>query len=178
MGPDAIVQVVAGVMTPLISLITFFSRRTRLRSEIRENLSLLQELEKDDILREHSPAAFLLRGKITLDAARLAGQPLGTQKNPIPWGSVSFAAIASAGLSYLTYYINRNTFVWYSLIPAVPAFLLAVSTWGMFLNRETPPSEEPESSDNTSEKSIDSESHEQTAEGAQSTPDTTGDSAP
>jgi hypothetical protein len=141
-NPDAIVQVVAGVATPLISLITFFSRRRRLRNEIRENLALLQELDKDEILK-HS--AMWLRGKIEIDVAKLAGFPLGTPKKPISWGSVTFASLACAGLSYWAYSIDRNVFVWYSLIPAVFAFLFAVSVYGMCINREIPPSEEVQS---------------------------------
>ena len=129
-------------MTPLITLITYFSQNKRRRAEIRENLALLQELEQDELLKEHSPAALWLRGKITLDVAKLAGVPLGTQKKPVPKGSVAFCLLAFAGLSYWTYYINRNSFVWYSVISGVFAFLFAVSAWGMFLNREIPPSEE------------------------------------
>ena len=52
MDADTLVQVIAGVMTPLISLATYFSRRTRLRHSVRENLALVQELDKDDILNK------------------------------------------------------------------------------------------------------------------------------
>lgn len=143
MNPDSIAQAAFSVVTPLITLITFFSRRKRLRNEIRENLSLLEELDKDNVLKEQTPASMWLRGKIVIDVAKLSGQPLGTLKKPVPKGSVIFAAVLCAGLSYLTYYIDRNGFVWYSVIPGVIAFLLAVSILGMFTDREIPSSEEP-----------------------------------
>jgi hypothetical protein len=57
MGLDVIAQTMISVVTPLITLITFFSRRRRLRNEIRENLSLLIEFDKDEVLKEHTPAA-------------------------------------------------------------------------------------------------------------------------
>lgn len=142
MNPDAIAQTVAAIAAPLISLITFFSRRRRLRNEIRENLALIQELEQDEVLHEHSPAAMMLRGKVTVDVARLAGQPLGTPKKPIPWGSVVFAGLLCAGLAFLTYLLNYKGFSWFSLIPGVLAFLLGLSVWGMFINRELPPVDE------------------------------------
>ena len=130
-------------MTPLATLITFFSRRRRLRNEIRENLSLLIELDKDEILKEHSPAAMWLRGKVVIDVAKLSGQPLGTPKKPVPKGGLILAALLCAGLSYWTYYMNRNAFVWYSLIPGAFAFVFAISILGMFTDREIPSSEEP-----------------------------------
>lgn len=142
MNPDTLVQAIAGVMTPLITLITFFSRRRRLRNEIRENLALIEKLDKDEILKDHSPASIWLRGKVTLDVAKLSGQPLGTPKKPVPKGSVFISSILCIGLSCWTYYLNRNGFTWYSLIPGVFAFLFAVSVYGMFINREIPPTEE------------------------------------
>jgi hypothetical protein len=160
MSPDAITQAVVSVVTPLITLITFFSRNKRLRSEIRENLSLLAELDKDEILKEHTPASFWLRGKIAIDVAKLSGQPLGDLKKPIPVGSVIFAGALCAGLSFLTYYIDRNSLMLYSLIPGVFAFLLAVSMLGMITNREILPPEE----------STESQSSGQAADAVTSTP--------
>ena len=138
-NPDTLVQAIAGVVASLISLITFFSRRRRLRNEIRENLALVQELDKDEILKEHSPASLWLRGKITIDVAKLSGQPLGTPKKPVSKSSVFFSSVLCLGLSYWTYDINCYAFAWYSLIPGVFAFLFAVSVYGMFVNREIPP---------------------------------------
>jgi hypothetical protein len=170
MNPDTIAQAVAVVLTPLVSLIGYFSRRRRLRGEIRDNLSLLQELDRDDVLREHSQASAWLRGKITVDVAKLSGQPLGTPKKPVPKGSVVFASLLCVGLSFWTYYINRNGFLWYSIFPAVFAVLLAISVFGMFIGRELPPSEEAPSkehdpslvvsaSENSRPKTHASESH-------------------
>jgi hypothetical protein len=150
MNPDAIAQAVVVVLTPLVSLIGYFSRRRRLRGEIRDNLSLLQELDKDDVLREQSPVSMWLRGKITIDVAKLSGQPLGTPKKPVPKGSVVFASLLCMGFSFWTYYINRDLFHWYSVFPGIIAVLLALSVFGMFIGRELPPSEEASSKEHDS----------------------------
>jgi hypothetical protein len=137
--PESIAQAVTAVLAPLITLIGLASRRRRLRNDIRENLALLQEIDKDEILRDHSPASGWLKGKVVLDVAKLAGQPLGTPKKPIPKGSMAFAGVLAIGFSYLTYYIVRNGFVWYSVFPGIVAFLLFVSIFGMFTERDVPP---------------------------------------
>lgn len=139
MNPDTIAQAVAAVLAPLITLIGLASRRRRLRNTIRENLLLLQELQKDEVLREHTPACGWLQGRIALDIAKLAGQPLGTPTKPIPKGSVVFAVILGAGFSFWAYYIVRNGFVWYSVFPGIAAFLMFVSVFGMVTNRDLPP---------------------------------------
>jgi hypothetical protein len=47
---------------------------------------LLRDLEKDEIFRTHTPTYGWLAGKIVIDIAKLAGEPLGARKKPIPWG--------------------------------------------------------------------------------------------
>jgi hypothetical protein len=152
-NPNLIAKAVAVVMAPLISLVTFFSKTRRLRNEIRENLSLIQELDKDAILQEHSPAAMWLRGKVTIDVAKLTGQSLGNDKKPVPKTSVILGSICCIGLSYWTYYLNRNTFNWYSIITGVFAFLSSMLVYGSFLDREIIPPEDrvetSESADNS-----------------------------
>src|SRR5262245_38672772 len=106
------------------------SRRRRLRNEIRDNLSLLQELQKDEALRDHTTAAGWMQGKVALDVTKLAGVPLGTPKKPIAKGSVAFAGILALGFSFWTYWIDRNGFVWYSVFPGIAAFLFWVSIFG------------------------------------------------
>jgi hypothetical protein len=138
-NPDTIAQTVAAVLAPLITLIGLASRHRRLRSAIRENLALLEELQKDEVLREHTPACGWLQGKVALDVAKLAGQPLGTPKKPIPKGSAVLAVILGAGFSFWTYYIVRDGFVWYSVFPGIAAFLMFVSIFGMFTDRDLPP---------------------------------------
>jgi hypothetical protein len=54
-SPESIVQTVAAAVAPLITLIGLMSRRRRLLGEIRDNLSLLQEIQKDEVLSEHTP---------------------------------------------------------------------------------------------------------------------------
>lgn len=138
-NPATITQAVAAILAPLITLIGLASRRRRLRNEIRDNLSLLRELEKDEIFRDHTPTCGWLAGKIVVDTAKLTGEPLGVRKKPIPKGSVAFAAVLFVGFSFWTYYIDRNGFVWYSVFPGIFAFLMLVSINGMIFNRDLPP---------------------------------------
>lgn len=140
---DAIVQAVTAIATPLAAVATVLSRRQRLRKDIRENLSLAEEIEKNRILREHTPTVLWIHGKITLDVARLTGQKLGTPKKPIPVGSFILAAITCTGFGLWTYLIVRDGFQWYSVFPGVASALAFISILGMLMNRELPPDQDP-----------------------------------
>ncbi len=144
MNPTTIIQAAAAILAPLATLIGLASRRRRLRAEIRDNLSLVKDLEQDLVLRDHSPATGWLKGKIVIDVAKLSGYPLGTPKKPIPKGAVAWAVIFATGFGFLTYYIVRNGFVWYSVFPGIVAFLFVVSIIGMYTNRELPASTDDE----------------------------------
>src|SRR5262245_33612825 len=123
MDVEGVLQAGTTILTPLAAVVGLLSRKRRWRNEIRENLSLVQELDKDEVLREQTPASMLLRGKILLDVAKFSGQPLGTPKKPVSKGAVAFAAVLVIGFSYWTYYINRDGFAWYSIFPGTAAFL-------------------------------------------------------
>lgn len=129
------------VLAPLGTVIGLGSRRRRLRTEIRENLELLRELQTDAVLRDHTPAAAWLQGRVAIDIAKLAGHELGTPKKPIPWGSLIVALLLSAGFALWTHLLTRDGFVWYSVFPAGAALLMIVSVVGMLTNRELPPEE-------------------------------------
>ncbi len=139
MNVTAVAQAVATIATPVGALAGYFSREKRLRNRIRDNYSLLQDLEKNDVLREHTPIPTWLNGKIAIDVARLSGQPLGTPKKPIPKGGLTLAATILIAFTAWTYYIVHNAFVWYSVFPGLVAALMAVSILGMFTDRELPP---------------------------------------
>jgi hypothetical protein len=138
LNPTSIIQAATAILAPLITLVGLASRRRRLRAEIRDNLSLVKDLEQDEVLRDHSPVAGWLKGKIVVDVAKLSGYPLGTPKKPIPKSAVTWAAFFVAGFGFLTYYIDRNEFVWFSVFPGIVAFLFGVSILGMCTNRELP----------------------------------------
>ncbi|RAN79318.1 hypothetical protein B5P43_15520 [Bacillus sp. SRB_336] len=109
-----------------------------MRSEVQDNLALIEEIKKDQLLSQHSPAIGMLSGKIVLDVAKLSGQPFGVQKKPIPWGGVIWAAVFGIGLGWWAYLIDRNGFVWYSVFPGTAAFLFLLSILGMTTNRQIP----------------------------------------
>ncbi|WBB95270.1 hypothetical protein O7543_29475 [Solwaraspora sp. WMMA2080] len=127
----------------MAAIATVLSRRQRLRKDIRENLALVEEIEKNDTLREHTPTALWIHGRITIDVARLTGQKLGTPKKPIPVGSLIFTIILCVGFGLWTYYIAHDGFEWYSVFPGVASALMIIAALGMFTNRELPPDQDP-----------------------------------
>ncbi|MFJ4004259.1 hypothetical protein ACIPWL_12485 [Streptomyces sp. NPDC090023] len=142
--PESIANAAATVIASLGTLIGIASRRKRWRNDIRENLSLAEELEKNSLLRDQTPAVVWLNTKIALDVAKLSGQSLGTPKKPIPWGSVFFSTLLAASFGYWTYWLNTGGFVWYSVLPGVITFLMVMSAYGSFLNREILPNSDDE----------------------------------
>lgn len=138
---EAITKASITAGAPLLTLIGFGSRRSRLRGEIRENLSLVGEIEKHELLRDHTLASAWLQGRITLDVARLSGQALGTPKAPIKIGSIVTSVVLGLVFGAWCYLIDRNGFVWYSVFPGLVAGLMTISILGQLTNRELPPSE-------------------------------------
>jgi hypothetical protein len=143
---NSVVQAVVAIAAPIGALIRIGGRRRRLRHEIRENLDLLGEIQKNEVLSQQSPAAGWLHGRITLDVARLAGVRLGPDKTPIPWGSVIFASLLAIAFGVWTFYLDRHGFVWYSVFPGVIAAMLVISVLGMTTDREKPPEEASDAS--------------------------------
>lgn len=139
---EAITKAVVAVVVPLATLIGVGGRRARLRREVRDNLAVVRELEQDPVLRDHTPAAAWLQGKIAVDVARLAGHRLGTPKKPIPWGTVIVTLLLTIGFAAWAWYINRGGFVWYSAFPGLAAALLFISMLGQFAGRELPPDDD------------------------------------
>lgn len=138
MDLDAIAKAAITVGAPLAGLIGLGGGRRRLRAEIRDNLALVDELQKDPIFSQHTPTVGWLAGKIVVDIARLAGQPLGPKKKRIPWGSIVSAALLGLGTGLWTYAIDREGFLWYSVFPGTFALAMFISIWGMFINRQLP----------------------------------------
>lgn len=139
MDPETIAKAAVTVVTPLAALIGVGGRRRRLRTQIRENVALLEEVKKDAVLRDHTPAPGWLSAQIAVDIARLTGQALGKRKKkPVPWGSVVLAGLLALGFGAWTIYINHRGFAWYSIFPGVTASLFGISVIGMFTNRQLP----------------------------------------
>ncbi|MFI7022224.1 hypothetical protein ACIBMZ_05820 [Micromonospora sp. NPDC049900] len=139
MNIETVVQAATAIAAPAAAIAGLSSRKRRLRAEIRDNLALAGELDQNNILREHTPVSVWMHGRIALDVARLTGQSLGTPKKPIPKTSVFFTSVFVIMFAGWTYLLNRDGFIWYSIFPALAAFLLAVSVFGMLLNRQLPP---------------------------------------
>ncbi|WP_143202984.1 hypothetical protein [Streptomyces sp. CB02460] len=138
MTPEGIANAVVSVLAAAGTLAGITSRNRRRRNEIKENLSLAEELQKNTILREHTPAVAWLHGKIALDVARLSGQPIGAPKKPIPKGGLVFATLFFLAFGGWTYWLDKDGFVWYSLVTGAIATSGLISILGMTTNREIP----------------------------------------
>lgn len=138
MDLETVAKAGAVIITPLLAVVSFGARRRHLRSEVQDNLALIEEIKKDKLLSQHSPAIGMLSGKIVLDVAKLSGQPFGDQKKPISWSAVIWATVFAVGFGWWTYWIDRNGFVWYSIFPGTAAFLFLISILGMTTNRQIP----------------------------------------
>ncbi len=139
MTPESMVQAAVATITSLGTVAGVAGRRRRLRGEIKENLVLIGDLEKSEVLREHTPVVGWLQGKVMLDVAKLANVKLDTGKTPIAWGSVASTAILLVVFGGWTYWIDRDGYVWYSVFPGIVAFLMFIAILGLTTNRQKPP---------------------------------------
>jgi len=138
---ESIVKAGLAIGAPLATVVGFGGRNRRLRHDIRENLALVDEVEKHAPLREVSLSSAWLQGRVALDIAKLTGQDFGARKKPIQWSSVLFAFLLSAGFAAWTYWIVRDGFIWYAVFPGIAATLFGIAVLGMFTNRDLPPEE-------------------------------------
>lgn len=138
---DDLLKAVLSIGTPLATVIGVGGRRSRLRRHIRENVAVLKLIDEDPGLSQHTPARGWLEGRIAVDVAKLAGQPLGTPKKPIPVGSLIFSVVVAVVFGAWTYFLDVHGFVWYSVFPALVSLLMLIAILGMTTNRELPESE-------------------------------------
>jgi hypothetical protein len=138
---EGITKTALTIGAPLATVVGIGSHKRRLRGEIRDNLALAEQIAESQALSSLGLAAGWLHGRIALDIARLTDQKLGENKKPVPWGSVFVAATLAIVFGFWTYWLNRDTFVWYSTFPGCVAALFAIAVAGMFLNRDQSPEE-------------------------------------
>ncbi|SEG46255.1 hypothetical protein SAMN05216223_105314 [Actinacidiphila yanglinensis] len=161
MTPESIANAAVSVIGSFGALAGVLSRNKRLRGNIRDNLRLLDELQANSVIRDHTPAITWLSGRVALDVARLAKQPLGNPKRPISKGGVTLATVVAAGFGLWTYTLDKGGFVWYSLFPGTVVAITLFSILGMTTNREIPQDEgEPAKSELPTARSGDSDSAE------------------
>jgi hypothetical protein len=123
------------------ALFKFGARQAAHRDHIRGDLALIQDVEKNDFLRENTAALAWLHGKVVVDIAKLAHVSLGTKKRPLNIPSLIFSGLGSLGFGWWTYSLNSAGFSWPSLITGLLAVLFMMSFSGLFMNREIPPDE-------------------------------------
>jgi hypothetical protein len=144
MDVETVAKAALAIGAPLATVIRLGGRQRRLRNDIRENLALVEDVEKHDLLRNYSLASGWLQGRIALDVARLTGQQLDNPKKPINKGSLVFGLILTLAFAAWTYSLNRDAFVWYSVFPGVVAVVCGLAVVGMFTDREVPQEDDSE----------------------------------
>jgi hypothetical protein len=155
-----IMQGTAALLNPLTAAIDFLTPQRRVRGNVRDNLALLQELEKDDALRETEAPAWL-REQIVRDVARLSRQVQEAPKKPIEWGSLLAYIVFVAGFGFWTYWLNRNAYDWHSVLTGTVALLFMFAVLGSVTSREVPekpevpkPADDPASDDSGSTEDV------------------------
>lgn len=123
------------------ALFKFGARQAANRDQIRGTLALIQDVEKNDFLRDNTAALAWLQGKVVVDIAKLAHVSLATEKQPLNIPSLLVTGLGSLGFGWWTYSLNSTGFAWPSLITGLLAILFMMSFSGQFLNREIPPNE-------------------------------------
>lgn len=136
MNVEGILKAGLAVAVPLLTAVGIGSRRSRLRNEIRENLALVEEVQKHALLNDHTLSSAWLQGRIATDIARLTGQTGGKRKKPVEKGSAVLALVLALAFGCWTWFIDRNGFIWYSVFPGTVSALMAISFWGHFVNRD------------------------------------------
>lgn len=136
---EKLLGTLGAIAASAFALFKFGARQKALREQIRGDLELIEELQKNSVLRQQTGTIAWLHGKVVVDVAKLARVPLGTRKRPIQWGSLSFAVIVALGFGWWTYDISKDGFAWPSLLTGLVAALFALSATGMLMNRQVAP---------------------------------------
>lgn len=125
-----LINAIAQALAAILEKIGIIGRARR-RAGIEEDLKLLRDLEAFPAFGPGTFSHTALSNKIILEVAMLAGVDLRTTRRDIPWSSVVFAALLSAGFGYWTAVLNESGFRWYSSFPGIFAGLMFISILGM-----------------------------------------------
>lgn len=106
----------------------------RRREGVRKDLQLLKELEEQKF-GSNSQAHQLLTERINYEVASLCRTKEPGRK--IPWSSVLVSVIFWGLLGYLTWWFNKDGFVWYSLFSGGAAAVMFIATLGMLFGSES-----------------------------------------
>ena len=129
---------VADFLAAISRSISFIGRDARRRSEIREDLRLLEELDASPHLDDDNKRVtrFWLNNHVVLRVAEYSRVDLRTVRRKVPWSSVILCSCIWIPLGWLTFHLVERGYGWRAAFPAVPAAFFAVATLGMLFNAE------------------------------------------
>jgi hypothetical protein len=96
--------------------------RPRRRASIHADLKLLADLRNVPEIGTGTPAYQALLDHIAAETMKLAGSDTKAPRPPINKVAFGFDVVVFVGLAFLTYYLNRNKFEWYSIFSGLVAF--------------------------------------------------------
>jgi hypothetical protein len=128
-----LVSAVADALAALLRAVGVVGTPRR-REGIHKDLQLLKELEAQPAFEHGSRAHSLLTGRINREIEFLCGQK-GT-KRKANWGASALSTVIWASFGYLTWRLDRDGFVWYSIFPLIVAGLFLVASIGLLRELE------------------------------------------
>jgi hypothetical protein len=134
---DALVNAVSELFAAVLGRLGHVGR-ARGRANIRQDLDLLGQLRESPEFGSASPASRFLANHITAEVARYSGVVPRQKK---PWGSIWLALFMGIPLAYLAFSLNEDGFDWFSLLPAIGAFVLFLAAIQLFTGDKEPESE-------------------------------------
>jgi len=137
---EALVSSISEFLAAIIARFGYVGRPRR-RTNIRDELKLLDEIRSSQAFGVESESAHHLSSHISNEIARYSGV---VRKRKVPWGTVIISAIIGLPALYLTFTLVQDGFVWYSIFPGLVAAFFVIGGLGVLFTGDD--SEQPEAS--------------------------------
>jgi hypothetical protein len=145
-----LVKALGDFIAAVLSLVGFVGKPRR-RAAIRDDLTLLRELEAHEDFGRGSGPHLWLTNHIMFEIATFSGLDLRTSWRKPQWSAIVFACIVWIPLGWLTYHLVAVGHPWYAWIPAIPAAVFFLVTFPLIFNKEEAIPEEDESAETPTE---------------------------
>jgi hypothetical protein len=131
---ETLVRTISDLLAAIFARFGYVGRARR-RSNIKEDIGLLEQLRASPDFGPDSTAHRYLCEHIVSEVAHFSGVEL-RRKKIIPWASVVLAFLIGLPLAYWTYAIVKDGFDWYALLPGIVAGLMLIAATGLIVQGE------------------------------------------
>lgn len=136
---EALVNAISEFLAAIFARFGYVGRPRR-RAHLRDEIKLLDEIRESPAFGVESASARQLTDYISQEVARYSGV---IRKRKIPWSTVVISAVIGLPLSYWTYTMVQDGFVWYAIFPgAVATFFVIGGLAVLFTGDDSAPEEE------------------------------------